>query len=71
MNHTFSDLVDEVRELPVSDMAELRSVIDHELIEARREEIYLNHLEGISLWEQGKLTPSSDIDEIMRRLEEE
>ena len=71
MDHTFSDLVDEVRELPVSDMAELRSVIDHELIEARREEIYFNHLEGISLWEQGKLTPSSDSDEILRRLEEE
>jgi hypothetical protein len=71
MDRIFSDLVDEVRDLPTSDMVELKSVIDHELIEARRGEIYRNHLEGISLWEQGKLKPSSDIDEIMRRLEEE
>jgi hypothetical protein len=68
MSFTFSDLVEEVRLLPVEEMTELRSVIDRELIYSRRDEIHANHLEGVELWKQGKLTPSSDADEILNRL---
>jgi hypothetical protein len=68
MSFTFSDLVEEVRTLPVDEMTELRDVIDRELIHNRREEILANHNEGVELWKQGKLTPSSDADKIVRRL---
>ena len=71
MNITFSDLVEEIRHRPIEEKIELKEVIDHDLIEARREEIYQNSLEGIQAWESGKLTPTSDVDELMRRLEEE
>jgi len=71
MDRDISELIEEVRHLPSEDMAELKSVIERELIEARREEIHRNHLEGVELWKQGKLKPTSDVDEIMRRLEEE
>jgi hypothetical protein len=69
MDRQFTDLVEEVRHLPSEEMAELKSVIERELIESRREEIHKNHLEGVELWKQGKLKPSSDVDEIMRRLD--
>jgi len=68
---SFLDLVEAVRQRPVEEQIELQEILRHDLIDLRREEIYQNHLEGIALWEQGKLTPSSDVDEIMRRLEEE
>ena len=71
MSFTFSDLVEEVRILPPEEMAELRKVIDHELIRVRREEMLANRHEGIELWQQGNLSPSSDADEIMRRLLED
>ena len=71
MNNTFSELVDEVRSLPVGEMTELRNVIDHQLIDIRREEIHANHLEGIEMWKRGELVPSSDPDEILRRLLED
>ena len=71
MNLTFSDLVEEIRHRPIQEKIELKEVIDHDLIEERREEIYQNSLEGIRAWESGTLVPTSDIDELMRRLEKE
>ena len=71
MNITFSDLVEEIRQRPLDEKIELRDVLDHDLIELRREEIYQNSLDGIREWESGKLQPTSDVDELMRRLEEE
>jgi hypothetical protein len=71
MSLTFSDLVEEIRHRPIEEKVGLKEVLDHDLIEAKREEIYQSSLEGIALWESGKLKPTSDIDEHMRRLEEE
>jgi len=71
MNFTFSDLVEEIRHRPIEEKIELKEVIDHDLIEARREEIFQNSIEGIKAWESGKLTPTSDVDELIRRLEQE
>ena len=71
MSLTFSDLVEEIRHRPIEEKVGLKEVLDHDLIEAKREEIYQSSLEGTALWEKGKLIPTSDIDEHMRRLEEE
>jgi predicted transcriptional regulator len=71
MSLTFSELVDEIRHLPLEDKLELKEVFDRDLIEARREEIYQNGLEGLRELEAGRLTPTSDIAEHIRRLEAE
>jgi hypothetical protein len=67
---TFSDLVEEVRHRPVEEMEELKHVLDHELIEAERDRLYMEHLESVAEWESGKLKPTSDIDEFMHSLDE-
>lgn len=69
---TFADLVEEVRTLPVAEKVELKEVLEHELTEAARDELYRGHLEARRLWDEGALpTPTSDVDELMRRLEAE
>ena len=69
---TFADLVEEVRSLPLIEKEELKEVLEHELTEAAREELHQGHLEASRLWKEGALpTPTSDIDELMRRLEAE
>ncbi len=68
----FADLVEEVRTLPVVEKAELKAVLEQELAEAARDELYFGHLEARRLWDEGALpTPTSDIDELIRRLEAE
>ncbi len=68
MHLTFSDIVEGIRELPLGDKTELRELLDHELIAARRTEIDASHAETMAEWERGELTPTSDVNEIMRRL---
>jgi hypothetical protein len=71
MSLTFSDIVDGIRQLPVEGKAELRELLDHELIDARRTEIDASHAEILAEWERGELQPTSNVDEIMRRLNAE
>jgi DNA-binding transcriptional regulator YiaG len=68
MSLTFSDIVDGIRQLPVEGKAELRELLDHELIAAHRTEINSSHTETLAEWERGDLKPTSNVDEIMRRL---
>ena len=68
MTITFSDIVEGIRSLPLRAKFELRDVLDRELIEARREEIDRSHDETMAEWERGELHPTSDVNEIMRRL---
>jgi len=68
----FADLVEEVRALPIEEMEELQVVISHELTEAGREELHLGHLEAVRLYNEGALPPpTSDVDELIRRLQAE
>jgi hypothetical protein len=65
----FADLVEEVRTLPVVEQEELKAVLEQELTDAARDELYRGHLEARRLWDEGALpTPTSDVDELMRRL---
>jgi hypothetical protein len=68
MSLTFSDIVDGIRELPMEGKAELRELLDHELIAMRRTEINASHAETMAEWERGELKPTTNVDEIMRRL---
>ena len=70
MSMTFSDLVEEVRQRPLEEKAELEHLLKHDLIEARRAEIYKNHVQAVEEVKTGKRIPTSDVDEFMRRIEQ-
>ncbi|MDP4233065.1 MAG: hypothetical protein Q8922_12725 [Bacteroidota bacterium] len=67
---TFSDLVEEVRHRSVEQKVELEHLLKRDLIEARRKEIYENHLQAVEEAKSGKRVPTSDVSEFMRRLDE-
>jgi len=71
MSLLFHELVEEVKHRPLAEQLELKEVIEHELIRARREGFVANHLEALQDLHSGKLKPTSDVEELMRRLEEE
>jgi hypothetical protein len=68
MSLTFSDIVDGIRKLPLDDKSELRELLDHELIAARRAEFDASHAETMAEYRRGELKPTSDVNEILRRL---
>jgi predicted DNA-binding protein (UPF0278 family) len=67
---TFAELVEAVRERPREELEEVRSIIDRLIIEARREEILENARESYREYQEGRLKGSSDVDELMRLLDE-
>src|ERR1017187_5640659 len=68
MSLTFFDIVEALRKLPLDDKSELRELLDHELIAARRSEIDASHAETMAEYSHGELKPTSDVNEIIRRL---
>jgi len=66
---TFSDVVEAVKKLSNEEKNEIKSLIEHYLIEDKREEIYHNYLISKENHKEGKLNFSSDIDELMESLE--
>ncbi len=65
---TFAVLVDEVRALPAEEQVELRHVIDRELIEDFENETLEAYAQAKLDLAAGKLTFTSDVDELMRSL---
>jgi hypothetical protein len=66
MQLTFSQLVEQVQELPVDELSQLRFLLKRYWIEARRAEIYQHYLQAKSL--ESTLTFSSDLDTLKNRL---
>lgn len=71
MNGTFSSIVEEVQKLSIEEKEELRQLLDKYLIEARREEIHENYLEAKKRADSGELKSSSNVQELLKMLEEE
>lgn len=65
----FSEVVEAVKKLSWQEKEEIKSLIEHYLIEEKREEIYQNYLISQEKKEEGKLNFSSDVDELMDTLE--
>lgn len=65
----FSEVVEAVKKLSWQEKEEIKSLIEHYLIEEKREEIYQNYLISQEKKEKGKLNFSSDVDELMDTLE--
>ena len=61
---TYSDIVDEVRELALDDKEALQDLLEKWIIEARRDEIYSNYQQS----KQQKFSFTSDLTELKQRL---
>lgn len=66
---TFSEVVESVKKLSFQEKEELKSLVEKYLVEEKREEIYQHYVISQQRQKEGKLTFSSDIDELMKSLE--
>lgn len=65
----YSVLIEEIQALPTEDKIEIRSLLDKYLIDEKRKEIYLNHLDAVEMATKGELKFTNDTDELMKMLE--
>lgn len=66
---TFSEVVEAVKKLSWEEKEEIKSLVEHYLIEEKRAEIYQNYLISKEKEQEDKLNFSSDVDELMDTLE--
>jgi phosphopantothenate synthetase len=68
MSQTFADVVEDVRQLSPAEREELQEIIKRSLIEERRREILQNCEAGLQELREGKLTFTSDLEELQKHL---
>ena len=68
MENTFSGIVDEIYSLPLEDKQALLNLLEHNIAEERRVEIYTNYLSAKDEENKGKLSFSSDINKLKKSL---
>ena len=68
MSQTFADVVEDVRQLSPAEREELQEIIKRSLIEERRREILQNCEAGLQELHEGKLTFTSDLEELQKQL---
>ena len=66
---TFSEVVESVKKLSFEEKEELKSLVEKYKKKKKREEVYQHYLISQNRQKEGKLTFSSDIDELMESLE--
>ena len=67
-NAPFNNIVETIYGLPLEDRIELKSLLEHNIADSRREEIALSYKEAQEEHKSGKLKFSDDIDELMGML---
>ncbi len=70
MSATFATLVENVRSCSPEEKQELKSLLEHALIEERRREIKANGRRSMEEFKRGKLKFSSSISELKKSLTE-
>ncbi len=70
MSATFATLVENVRGCSTEEKLELKTVLEHALIEERRREIKTNGQRSMAELKRGKLRFSSSINELKKSLAE-
>ena len=68
MENTFSGIVDRIYSLPLEDKQELLNLLGHNIAEERRNEIYTNYLLAKDEETKGKLSFTSDINQLQKSL---
>lgn len=66
---TFCEIVESVKKLSTEEKEEIKSLVEHYLIEEKREEIYTNYLLSKKREKEGKLKFYFDINELINSLE--
>jgi len=65
---SFNNVVESVYGLPLDEKLELKNLLEHNIAEARRDEILSSFQEAQNEYQEGKLKFSSDTDELMNTL---
>ena len=65
---SFSTIVNAIYKLPVEDRLELKNLLEHNIIDARRDEISANYKQANEAYKANELTFSSDINELKKML---
>lgn len=68
---TFTHLVDEVQKLSLDEKEAMKNLLEHYLIEERRDEIARHGEESRQLLREGKLVFSSDVSELKEMMQDE
>jgi len=68
MEHTFSGIVDKVYKLPLEDKQQLLDLLENNIAEERRNDIYKNYLSALNEEKEGNLRFSSDISHLKQML---
>lgn len=67
--NTLANIVEEVKHLSLEEMEELRHLTERYIVEKRRQEFASDHEESLKEYKGGKLTFSSDINELRKSLD--
>ena len=67
---SFTEITEEVQEMPFEEKVELQRLLEKYIIEERRQEIYETYKDSKRLVAEGKVKYSSDINELKKMLEE-
>jgi len=68
MNHSFAEIVEEVKQLSTEEKAGLQELLEKYLIEERRQKIYENYQASLEELQGNTLTFSSDTDQLRELL---
>ena len=64
----FKDIVEKVYSLPIEEKLELKNLLEHNISEARRNEILANYKQSQEEEKSGKLIFSSNVDDLKKLL---
>ena len=65
---SFGEIVDTIYKLPMDEKIELKNLLDHNIAEQRREEIYISYQAALKAEKKGKLKFSTDFNELKKML---
>ena len=68
LKSSFSEIVDAIYNLPFGDRVELKTLLEHNIADSRREEIIANFKSSEIEHKKGKLVFSSDIKKLKKML---
>ncbi len=67
-NNSFNYVVETIYNLSLDERLEIQNLLEHNIIEARRDEISANYKKAKEEEKSGKLKSSSDINELKKKL---
>jgi len=69
MQMTFSDLVNNVRNLSLNEKMEIKHILEKYIIEERRKEIHNSYLESKKEYKEKKLNFSDNVDQLRKMID--